>query len=420
MLETVGLWLPGTLVMLGIVAASGFFSGSETALFFLPPEELKAMADGRPKERAVASLMADPERLLTAVLFWNLVANLTYFAVGILIARRLYDAGHEVQAGLFNVAALVAIIVFGEVVPKSLAVVAGRPLAVLAARPLAAATALLDPVRPALTGTAAALRRVIDPRLVPEPQLKTMDLDKAAALTGPVASLDRDDARAFRNVLDLLEMSAEDLMRPRASFRPLGPREVGGRRLPLFLAGQVVVDLVDEGVDRAAPAHVAARETVDAAALRPVEYVPWCAPAPLALEPLRKPGAVAVGVLNEYGDLLGVVTGEDVMESLVSPDASRARRVLDREPVVHLGRGEWRVEGMTLLRVLGEHLGLGDEEVFAEGVEARTVGGLLIERLGRFAEEGDSAEWLGHELRVVDAPKPGVVTVVARRTGGRS
>ena len=415
MLETFWLWMPGAVVMLCIVSVSAFFSGSETALFFLAPDELRSFADGNRGERAASALMQDPERLLTAVLFWNLVANLTYFTVGIITARGLFDAGHEVLAGLFNVGALVLIIVLGEVVPKSLAVVAGRRVAAWVGVPLSTAVRVVDPILPTLRGAAAAIRRVLAPKLAAEPFLRTDDLDRAAALSGPVASLDRDDARVFRNVLDLLDMRAEDVMRPRSTFRPLGKRMIGGRPVPLFLAGQVVVDLAEDGPDRAAAAHVAAGEHVDVSALRPLMYVPWCAPALNALEPLRQPACVAVGIVSEYGDLLGVVTNEDVLEALVSPRASRASRVLDRDPVIHLGRGRWHVEGMTLLRVLGDRLGLSDDELTSEDVEARTVAGLLHERFDRFAVVGDRTRWLGYDLSVVDNPRPGVVRVLVER-----
>jgi len=79
-------WLPAILAMAGLVLASGFFSSSETALFYLSRDDLRAFRVGPRRQRLVASLLANPDRLLTAVLFWNLLINLTYFAITIVLS----------------------------------------------------------------------------------------------------------------------------------------------------------------------------------------------------------------------------------------------------------------------------------------------------------------------------------------------
>jgi len=88
-LEATALWLPGAIGMALLIGASGFFSSSETALFFLSPNELRAMRVGSSGDRVAATLMSDPNRVLTAILFWNLVANMAYFAIVSIAALRL-------------------------------------------------------------------------------------------------------------------------------------------------------------------------------------------------------------------------------------------------------------------------------------------------------------------------------------------
>src|SRR5690606_994903 len=110
--------------------ASAFFSGSETALFYLSRDELRTLQTGRSRERLVATLLRDPDRLLTAVLFWNLIINLSYFAVSVVLTRRLMADGRTALAGLWSAATVVTLIIGGEVLPKSLAVVFHRSIAV--------------------------------------------------------------------------------------------------------------------------------------------------------------------------------------------------------------------------------------------------------------------------------------------------
>ena len=92
------IWLPGTLLMLALMLFSAFFSASETAFFFLSREQIRRFSSGNSRQRMVSALMADPDRLLTAVLFWNLVINLAYFSVGIVVMHKLNDGGYTLVA----------------------------------------------------------------------------------------------------------------------------------------------------------------------------------------------------------------------------------------------------------------------------------------------------------------------------------
>ena len=95
--------LPHLIAMIVLIACSAFFSGSEAALFFLRPRERRQLREGTPAERAAARLLNDPDRLLSAVLFWNLVINVTYFAIASVAAMDLGrgTAGDKLQAVVF-------------------------------------------------------------------------------------------------------------------------------------------------------------------------------------------------------------------------------------------------------------------------------------------------------------------------------
>src|SRR5690606_18917554 len=102
--------LPGLLAMACLMLVSGFFSGSETALFFLSQEDIRAMRQGKPRERRAARLLEDPDRLLPAILFWNLMINLTFFAVSVVVGQRLTADNHPLVTGLFAAISLFGII----------------------------------------------------------------------------------------------------------------------------------------------------------------------------------------------------------------------------------------------------------------------------------------------------------------------
>ncbi|MEE9602610.1 MAG: CNNM domain-containing protein, partial [Thermoguttaceae bacterium] len=104
-----------------LILCSAFFSSSEAAFFYLSRAQRRLLASGNRASRIAAGLLADPERLLTVVLFWNLVTNLTYFTITSITGIQLEESGHTTAAGLFTAGSLVVMIVLSEMLPKSLA-----------------------------------------------------------------------------------------------------------------------------------------------------------------------------------------------------------------------------------------------------------------------------------------------------------
>lgn len=432
------LWLPGGLAMLGLTLVSGFFSGSETALFFLSPEDQRDLARGSAGRRAAARLLDRPDRLLAAVLFWNLLTNLTYFVVSFVVAERLLEGGHAATAGAFGLGGLAAIILLGEVFPKSVAVAAPKAVAGLVALPLGVMVRAVDPLSPRLEALTRALTRTFYPKLEPEEYLSADDLEHAVDAATATRELAAPERQVLRNVLDLSEISAEEIMRPRGSYltlhSPVRRSDLGGR---VPAGGFVAV------VDPAGPADGAAAEANPSAAnasrvlmldsadavlgvgprgpgsggdaaapdpqldlrAEPLPFLPWCASAAAAWALLADTGRPAVGVVNEYGETVGVITFDDVVDATLRPDASRARRLLRSEPVRPrpTAPGEpdcWEVAGLTTLRYLQKRLALPDDLTETDPV---TVTGLLSEELEHLPAVGDACDWRGLRLTVEQA-----------------
>ena len=440
-LPPAALWLPGTLGMGALCVASGFFSGSETALFFLSGETVRGMRGGRAGERAAASLLDRPDRLLGAVLFWNLLVNLTYFALSVVVADRLLAGGYAGAAGVFGLAGLVGIILAGEVLPKSVAVAAPRRVAGLVARPLGLAVRAVDPIAPRLETLTRALGRTVWPGLSAEPELAAEDLERAVAAATAAGTLAGAERQVLENVLALSEVTAEELMRPRGTYpvltEPARRADLRGR-LPAggFVALAPAVfpgttpgeaDPADTTTTAAAAAgepdrvvmldrlgaSLADRDADLAAAAVPLPAVPWCARGADVLEELRGSARPAAAVVDEYGAVIGIVTAADLLEDVLRPDPSRARRLLARDPVRRLapdeaagggdgaGGGEaYAVAGVTTLRYLLRHL--GEDDAVLEGTDPLTVSGLLIETLGGLPEPGATCEWAGLRFTVED------------------
>lgn len=407
-IETFSIWGWGALIMGVLILASGFFSGSETALFYLSREEVKRLQAGGTGARLAAVLMRNPDRLLTVVLFWNLLINLTYFAVSLITAKQLVDAGAPTTAGVLSVASLVLMILIGEVIPKSVAVILRRTIAVWASWPLSVAVRILQPILPLLGATTRGLQRAMWPDLKPEPYLELDDIEKAIESSELGNELIQLEQKILGRILYLSEMTAEELMRPRGSYEVLMPPLSAAQfvvhrdSVPYLFVGDEDRDTVTSAIPLAEVSSLPSRNLESLC--EPVVYVPWCATVAETLARLRSRFTSVAAVVNEYGETIGVITESDVLDTLLDPESSRARRLLDREPILEQEDGKVIADGVTTLRYLSQWLEV-DYEPDEDGL--LTIVALMHDDLERFPEVGDESIWEGYRFRVIQSGEPG-------------
>lgn len=402
------------IAMIILMGCSAFFSASEAALFYLTREDRERLAHGNRSQQRVVQLLARSERLLTSILFWNLVINITYFALASRVGLTLEKQGHSREAGIFTVASILGIILCSEMLPKNLAVLWPRKLSTFVSLPLATATRLLDPIIPLLRGVNRVSLRTLLPNFERESYLDLRDIERAITLSTPDKSLARQEELVLHQIVSLTEITAEELMRPRleltvyeppVTFECLqqnppkgdyvlvaepGSEEVAGV-LPLAQLGDAPPNSIDDYCDQA-------------------QYVPWSATGAATLDLLRSSTSGVVVVVNEHGETIGIVTFDDVLHLLF---ANPALRVVSRatsqaiEPI-ELGdfAGGWRVPGATTLRRLGKHL-----QLELPAIKSVTVAGMLQEHLQRLPEVGDQVEWAECRFHVIESARPGTLCV---------
>ena len=157
------------------------------------------------------------------MLFWNLLMNLSFFTIGSIISLEIEQAGHATAAGAFAVGSLVAIIVFGEMLPKSLGVLQPQRLAVWLAIPLATTIRIVNPLLPVFRLATLLSRRLLWPTFQAEPYLHIRDLERAVKLSGADTTLIEQEERVLESIVLLSDIRAEELMRPRTQFLSYRP-----------------------------------------------------------------------------------------------------------------------------------------------------------------------------------------------------
>jgi CBS domain containing-hemolysin-like protein len=404
--------LPHLIAMSVLIACSAFFSGSEAALFFLRPRERRQLRQGTPADRAAARLLNDPDRLLSAVLFWNLVINVSYFAIASIAAIDLGrgEAGNQLHAVVFAFVSLLAIIFFSEMLPKTLAVLSARRIASLVGIPLSITVRAVDPLMPGLRTITLLSRRLILPRFVPEPYLEVTDLERAIEISETDASLTEQERQVLHNIVSLSDVRVDEWMRPRmqfVSFRP--PVMLADLEGQLTPSGYLLI--TDPDNDEVAGA-IALKHMSPVGPDRlerhaePVIYLPWCTSVATALNQMVSRDREVAAVINELGETVGILTYDDLLNAIFTTTHESGLRPAGREAIRSVSEDVWEVTGMISLRRLARRLG-----VTVPSSRSVTVSGILQDLLQRLPQNGDSCQLGPLQFDVVDAPERGQLLV---------
>jgi magnesium and cobalt exporter, CNNM family len=224
-----------------------------------------------------------------------------------------------------------------------------------------------------------------------------------------VGVFEEEERDLVRSALQLDDRPVRELMTPRPRVVWLDaddpPEEVRQRvaqsRHAYFPVARGDLDhLLGIASIKDAWARQASGQTTDPlGSLRPSPFVPEGAPATNALESFKRSGLPLALVIDERGHIEGLITLTDVLEALVGevPDEDEPTEV----DIVRREDGSWLVNGLLAAQELKEHLGLEDLPR-QEDADYQTVGGMVMDALGRVPAEGDRFEWEGHSFEVLD------------------
>ena len=389
------LWL-----LLGLLLLlSGSFSASETALFRLSANQ-RALSSKRAK-----ALLAQPREVLVSILLGNLITNLFYFA----FATRL----QIVEEGSFSsgVVVLAVLLVFGEILPKTLALRAPTRVVRWTALPLSGFVLVTQPLRSGILAFLELGRRVLGQPEAEEVSLTPEILDEVLSRAGEVGDLDRIEAEVLSEIVELGGTRVREIMTPRVDVVFLDVQDtdhtakirtaIDARlpRLPVVdgdadhVLGCVRVREFLRKPDRSLDQYI-----------MPIKFVPEVAGVLDLLAEFKRDRAAEAVVVDEWGGTAGIVTVEDIFEELVGELRTEGE---DREqPVVPLGAGSYRVAGSLAIRDWNWHFG---QHVVP--TEFETVGGMVTALLGRIPRVGDRIQVGPLVCEVSDARGRRVVAV---------
>lgn len=408
------------LLLLVLILLNGFFALSELAVMTARRSRLRRLAAKSRGARTALELAEAPERFLSSTQVWiTLIGILTGFFGGAALADAIKPAvaaiaplaeyAPEISSTIALGLILYVSVVLGELVPKRLAIVNPEATASLVAIPMRLLTSAANP---AIWLLAKSTELILRPfRLgagtgdaVSEEEIRHLVAEGAAS--GVIDAHERD---MVNRVLGLGERSVESLMLPRNDIVWLDAhasleenlavmRETPYSRYPVKrgdeqdVAGVLQVKSLAEAMARGRPADLFQH-------LSPSIFVPESAPAMSLLSRFRDAEAPLALVVDEFGDIVGMVTPYNLLNAVFGRLEHSAKT--DDSPLVQRTDGSWLVDGRARIEDLRETLGLArlprdDMEDY------HTAAGLMIVQFGRIPEVGESFDFAGWRFEVVD------------------
>lgn len=403
--------LPWLAPLLTLALLSGLFSASEAALFSLRDRDLRTMRRRGTSGRTVAKLLEQPERLLSAILFWNLLVNMLCFGIAGIVASKLEESSEygAKAAIIFSSSVLMFVIIFSEMLPKSVAVLLPKKIALAVAIPMSLAVRLVSPALPLIDAVNTGVQRLLWPQFAPEPELDLKDIGRAIQLGTDDAALANLEQSALQNLVQLTEWRMDECMRPRSQLM-LVKRPVDASTFEdEFPPGGYALAIDDDEEINGAIAVTSIRPTqlLDLeASIEPVCYVPWSANVSMVLDLLQRQRLSLAVAVNEFGESIGVLAIEDIMRQVLT---SRFEHLTDeaQSPVVKLANDCYRVNGAVSVRKLCKAMELAAPD--GRSVSVATLMQRIIERPPKL---GDRCEWDDYWLTVVEESDAGCVLEV--------
>ncbi|MCP8938694.1 HlyC/CorC family transporter [Alsobacter sp. SYSU M60028] len=400
-------WL-ALLIVVFCLALSAFFSGAETALTAASRARMHALqAAGDRRAGIVNRLLLARERLIGAMLIGNNVVNIGASAFTTSVLVELFGSGGVIYA---TVAMSVLVVVFAEVMPKTVAINKPDQAALLLARPVSWVVALFGPLTMAIEAFVRAILRLVGIDI----RANQSVLSPSEEIRGTVELLHREGGvepearKMFGGLLDLEELEVSDVMIHRTKMRTISAdlsseeivREVLSSpytRLPLWsgTAENIIGVLHAKDLLRALDAVKGDAAQLD---VKAIALDPWFVPDTTSLVDqlkafLARKTHFAL-VVDEYGEVMGLVTLEDILEEIVGD--IRDEHDVAVQGVRPLPDGSVNVDGSVPVRDLNRAMDwrLPDEE-------ATTIAGLVIHEAQTIPDTGQVFTFHGYRFQVL-------------------
>ena len=408
-------YLATILLILLLISINAFFAASEIALISTRRVKLKLMKEDSQELEAIQHLLERPNEFLATIQICITLAGFFASATGAVslsreLGRKLESTSLPILGTLGEELAVILVtfvisylnLVLGELVPKRMALANPEKFALRIARPIVFLSRVFKPLVTLLSASTDFISRILG---IPQESVYSVTDEELKLFIAEQRTLPPDERRLINEVFDFGDTLAYEVMTPRTDMVCIEDNatikdalelslQSHFSRLPVYqgdldnIIGFVHIKDILPHLSKG-DMNKPVREI-----MRPIHFVPLTKRAMELLKELQQKRINMAIVLDEYGGTAGLVTIEDLLEELVG----EIRDEHDREtaPYRKIGDDEYLVDASLPIENLNELLGLS----LPESEEFESVGGLIMELLGKVPEEGEMVEVDDYQLKV--------------------
>jgi putative hemolysin len=431
---TVGdFWLEALLI-LTLIFANGFFAASEIAMIATRKSRIEALLEKGVRSAAVvARLKNDPDRFLATVQIGVTVVSSLASAIGGAAAidylKPQIAASFPFAARWAEAVALLIVVlpisylslVLGELVPKSLALRFSEQIACFVARPIELLARMSSLFVKALTASSNFVLKLFGGNPGDTASFISVDEIKSLIREGAAKGIFNETERELiHSVFEFTDTAVKAVMIPRTEIHAIEVNvsladvaksfvESGFSRIPVYEAelDKVIGILYNKDVFKALQAKSDFRIRDH---LHPAFFVPSTLPISELLKQLQRRRLAMALVVNEFGEVEGLATLEDLVEEIVGEIRDEYDRE-ERGPVERLPDGAMVIQGSALLKDLKADFDLP----FEDSADYHTLAGFLLARLKRIPRGGEWVEEHGYKMTIVDMEGRRIVKIKLER-----
>ena len=402
------------LLQVVLILINAFFAATELAVVSLNSTKLRKLEeDGNKTASRLLKMVEEPSAFLSTIQvaitlagylgsafaaenFSGNLSNWLYYTLG--FQALSLKALNTVSIIIITIILSYFTLVFGELVPKRIAMQKPYEVAKLACGVIRGMAFVLRPVIWLLSVSVNAVLRLLRLKVEAEEESVTEDeIRMMVDLGGQRGTIDEDEQEWIQNVFDFGDISVREAMTPRNDMDALPDdaddqeilemvRECGRSRIPVYQENiDTIVGILnarDFLLDRNSGKNTPLKEL-----LRPAYFAPETIKADNLFKEMQKEKVHIAIVVDEYGGTEGIITMEDLLEEIVGNIYDEFDQP-EQPEIVPLGENQWRVSGATPLSSLVDDLDLP----LPESDDYDTLGGMIVTRLSSIPKDGEELD----------------------------
>ncbi len=398
-----------------LIALSAFFSASETALSSANKIRLKSMADNgsRGAERAL-KVVKKYDKTITTILIGNNIVNIACSSIATLLTINLMNNISPMSGDLYGslvstIVTTVVVLIFGEVLPKSIAKDNAESFSIIAAVPISFLMIIFTP----FSALFILLKKGVA-KMMHQKETVSMTEEELKVIIDEIEDegvLETQESNLVRSALEFDEITVDEIITPRVRLVAVEISDSIAEVREKFLSEEYsrmpvyektldnIIGIITEK-DFFKAYEKSGEELTIRSILQETIYLPHLLKISEVLKTMQKQKCHISVVLDQHGGTLGIVTMEDILEELVGEIWDESDEV--KAPVTPVSDSVYEIYGDVSLNSLRRYFNSRDVELDITS-EAHTVAGWVLELFGSIPKSGDAHESENFVVTVLEA-----------------